>query len=70
MKITDFASAILAAGHGWLMFAEKTIYEDTLTIDKGQLSFKSQNSNSMSTLLRIVSIVITILLVFTIVKHY
>ncbi len=58
LKITDFASAILAVLHGWIMFAEKTLYEDHL---------KSTNKNTM---LRTVCIFITVGLVYTIIKHY
>lgn len=70
MKINDFASAIFGALHGWLMFGEKTLYEDGLTFEKGKLVFKEQKPSNMSTILRIVCLLITAALVFTIVKHY
>lgn len=66
----DFASAILGAGHGWLMFAEKTIYEDSLTINKGTLNFKTQQNNTTSTLLRFLGAIISGCLLFTIIKRY
>jgi hypothetical protein len=28
LKIVDFLAAFMGAGHGWLMFTEKTIFED------------------------------------------
>lgn len=58
LKITDFAAAIFAVAHGWIMLAEKTIYEDQL------------KSNGKSLLLRIVCLFITGALVYSIIMHY
>jgi hypothetical protein len=30
MKIVDFMAAVTGAGHGWLMFTEKTLFEDAI----------------------------------------
>lgn len=70
MKINDFASAILGTGHGLLMFAEKTIYEDTLDFNKGKLTFYTTKVSLQSTAMRVVGMIVTGLLVFSIVKHY
>ena len=70
MKITDFASAILAALQGWLMFGEKSIYEDAYNSFKA-LGIKGDPViPSSSTMLRVVCLIITVSLVFTIIKHY
>ncbi len=49
----------MGVGHGWLMFTEKTIFEDP----------KHKDGN-MSTLLRILGVIITAILLFSIIKHY
>jgi hypothetical protein len=69
LKITDFASAILAALQGWLMFGEKSIYEDAFNKGK-ELNIKNPVIPSSTTLLRVVCLILTVALVFTIIKHY
>ncbi len=70
MKITDFASAVLAALQGWLMFGEKSIYEDAYNKQKEIDPLKAPVIPSSSTLLRVVCLIITVALVFCIIKHY
>ena len=69
LKITDFASAILAALQGWLMFGEKSIYEDAFNNGK-ELDIKNPTIPNSTTLLRIFCLIITVALVFSIIKHY
>lgn len=59
LKIVDFLAAVMGAGHGWLMFTEKTVFEDP----------KHRDGN-LSTTLRIFGILVTAILIFSIIKHY
>jgi hypothetical protein len=62
MKITDFASAVFGVGHGWLMFTEKTLFNEAMS--------SKEKDGHMSTMLRIACVAIAGILVFTIIKHY
>ena len=55
----DFLAAVMGAGHGWLMFTEKTVFEDP-----------KHRDGSLSTILRVLGIIVTAILIFTIIKHY
>jgi hypothetical protein len=62
MKIVDFVAAVTGAGHGWLMFTEKTLFEDAVAT--------KEKDGKMSMMLRILGILITSVLIFSIIKHY
>jgi hypothetical protein len=51
------------------MFGEKSIYEDAYNKGK-DLKIKDPKIPSSSTLLRVVCLILTVALVFTIIKHY
>ncbi len=51
------------------MFGEKSIYEDAFNKGK-ELNIKNPVIPNSSTLLRIVCLILTVALVFTIIKHY
>jgi len=51
------------------MFGEKSIYEDAFNKGK-ELNIKNPAIPNSTTLLRIVCLILTMALVFTIIKHY
>jgi hypothetical protein len=59
LKIVDFLAAVSGAGHGWLMFTEKTVFEDP-----------KHRDGHLSTTLRVLGILVTAIVMISIVKHY
>lgn len=71
VKINDFISAILGAGHSWLMFIESVNY--AFNYDNMQNVLKPSTyppSPLISNALRIAGIIFTAILLFTIIRHY
>ena len=59
LKIVDFLAAVSGAGHGWLMFTEKTVFEDP-----------KQKDGHLSTILRVLGLLVTAIVLFSVIKHY
>ena len=72
IKLMDYGSGFIAAFNGWLLFVEKTIYESNcVSYNERGFSLEVLNANeSKIKALRIYGMVLSLILMFTIYKHY
>ena len=70
LKLIDICSAILAVAIGWISYYESNIFAKPLYDEYGLLIKHKNQNNALTTLLRCIAMVLTIILDGTIIRRY